>query len=117
MVVNTEKYLGKITSVKFGHMGYQDAMIGLRLGFQFDECMSVTKEYCTWDPERMKRSPNASCSQNMLALKTMTNMVCLISKILIEAKVDNINNLVGIPVEVVIEDCELKSWRVLTEVL
>jgi len=40
-----------------------------------------------------------------------------VSKLLKEAKVDNVDKLKGIPVEVTFDGMMLKEWRVLTEVL
>ena len=40
-----------------------------------------------------------------------------LSKLLNDAKVDSVDKLKGIPVEVTLEDNTLKEWRVLTEVL
>jgi len=40
-----------------------------------------------------------------------------LSKLLNDAKVDSVDKLKGIPVEVTLEDNTLKEWRVLIEVL
>lgn len=45
--------------------------------------------------------------------ETMTKLIDLMQK----AKVNDLNKLQGIPVEITLESMTLKSWRVLEEVL
>ena len=40
-----------------------------------------------------------------------------ISTLLVQAKVDDVNGLIGKPVELLIENMKMKDWRILEEVL
>lgn len=109
-----EKRLGKIESVRFGFGGYQDAMIGLSLEFSGNSWGCGTfvgtwsshvkcDSHCKWTEEDRSRINDET--------------VKFIDKTLREAKVDDVHQLKGKPVEVELEGNVLKSWRILTEVL
>jgi len=50
-----EKYLGKIKECGFGHMGYQEACIGVYFEFTFDGSSGISDHtHCAWDPEIIK---------------------------------------------------------------
>lgn len=49
--------------------------------------------------------------------KRYSEIVRRVSLLLNEANVDRVEKLVGIPVELTIADGNIKSWRILTEVL
>lgn len=112
-----EKRLGRIASVRFGFGGYGDAEFGLSLTFQsksdswgvstfisggWSERVEVT-EYTKWSEEDRT--------------KKRVNMVKKIDRTLKEAKVTNIADLKGKPVEVTFKDSTLSYWRILEEVL
>lgn len=108
------KELGKISRVCFGLGGYQDCMLGLSLDFTlggsgvgtfigFWDCNLIEHTNCDWT-ETTRDKKNA---------ETMR----VISKLLHEAKVDDVMKLKGIPVEVTMESRMFKSFRILTEVL
>lgn len=109
----TEKVLGKIKHARFGFGGYQDAMFGLSLSFSMNGSgindfinggwsMPIT-EHTKWTEEDRGKQQAVLCTR--------------LIKILNEAKVNDVTKLVGIPVEVEIENMSLKSWRILTEVI
>jgi hypothetical protein len=112
--MNTTKELGKIEKVTFGYGGYQDAMFGVTFVLSFGG-MGVVDFKGTWS-EEVEVGENTKWSEED---RTMSNddTVKFINRIMREAKVTEINRLVGIPIEVTSEGMSLKSWRVLTEVL
>lgn len=104
--------LGKIKVAEFGAGGYQGACIGARFGLggeswgvgDFWGAWSIERsEWCKWTEEDR--------------IKQLGEMCMRVSKLLSEAKVDNVSQLVGIPVEVTFDGMKMESWRVLKEVL
>lgn len=107
-----DKWLGKISSAKFGYGGYQDAMMGAwfslsgdGLGIQDGKGMWASKPGvgAKWTEEDQ--------------IKEWGLMVKYVLDLMRQAKVKNFKDLVGIPVEVELDGNMLKSWRILTEVL
>jgi hypothetical protein len=110
-----DKELGKIESVKFGYGGYQDAMFGVTIGLRFGGCMGTVDFKGAWSSDievndRTKWTEEDRSKQN-------DETVRFLNKIMKDANVRNITDLVGIPVEVTSEGMTMKSWRVLTEVI
>ena len=107
-----ETILGKISSVYFGVI---DGRLGLYLTLSGSKLVQQT--YTAWDPEGTK--PIGSGFQwteedrDIELIKIMRK----ISKLLKQAKVSKVNDLLNIPIEFVIEENRLKSWRILEEVL
>ena len=105
--------LGKIQSAIFGKGGYQDVQIGLWLVFRGKGWgvsygynggwTSAPDKYCKWSIE----------DQNDQYAKLIRDVV----KILSDANVNDVTQLVGIPVECTFDFNTLKSFRILTEVL
>ena len=110
-----EKKLGKIESVRFGHGGYQDACIGLSVTLG-DGGWGVGDFKGGWDPEMIKRSENTKWTEEERN-ENLVDLMRFVSKLLKEAKVDSVDKLKNIPVEVTFEGMMLKEWRILTEVL
>jgi len=109
-----EKMLGKITAATFGIGGYQDAMIGLTL----------TIGGRGWGTSTFKGSWSLSIEVGPHTKwteadrdKQFSETVRFIDETLRKAKVSNVSQLVGIPIEAEFDDCVLKSWRVLEDVL
>jgi len=108
------KSLGKISYVKFGYGGYQDAMFGISIGLdtQSGGCCDFrgmwgidTKvgDYTKWtEVDRDER---------------FAETMRYVNQLLIDAKKDDVTKLLGVPIEVTRENNTLKSWRILKEVL
>ena len=110
-----EKKLGKIQSVRFGHGGYQDACIGLSVTLG-DGSWGVGDFKGTWDPELITRSEYTKWTEEERT-KGFDDTMRFVSKLLKEAKIDSVDKLKNIPVEVTFEGMSLKEWRILTEVI
>lgn len=111
-----EKILGKINFAEFGTIKFnQDApfLIGLQLGFYLDggnTCIMDDGKYlvniskgCKWTGQ----DRNVAIASNIES----------IDKLLKDAKVHYVSELIGKPVEVRIENNTFKDFRILTEVL
>ncbi len=110
-----EKKLGKIESVRFGHGGYQDACIGLSVTLG-NGSWGVGDFKGAWDPEKIKRSEHTKWTEKERS-ENLVDLMWFVSKLLKEAKVDSVDKLKNIPVEVTFDGMMLKEWRILTEVL
>lgn len=110
-----EKRLGKITSVRFGLGGYQDACLGLSVSLG-DGSWGVGDFKGTWDAESIKRSEYTKWTEEDRS-KGYDETMRFVSKLLKEAKVDSVDKLKDIPVEVTFDGNMLKEWRILTEVI
>lgn len=113
--MENNKWLGKITDVKFGHIGYQECEFGISLTFE-SKGIGIAWTQGFWDPHLMKRSENAQWTESDRA-KGLSDLCYKISELLAQAKVHDVYELKGIPVEVTTENMRLKEFRILTEVL
>ena len=112
---NARKCLMKIRSVTFGMGGYQEAQFGLNLDFESNSTFVSAMICGGWDY-------SIECDKytkwtEETRTKDMADMCKTISEILKAAKVQTIDKLKNIPVEVVIESSTIKSFRILEEVL
>ena len=108
----TEKVLGKIDFAEFGTMRDYPFLIGLQLGFKLgDGCgimdggsntVNISQE-CRWETREREIA--------------ITESVERVDKILKDAKVNYVSQLVNKPVEVEIEKNTSHNSRILTEVL
>lgn len=106
--------IGKIKSVRFGRGGYQDAMIGISFDLGSDmEGWGVGDFWGTWSLERSKE---ASWSEQD-RINNLGHMVMRINQLLSDGNVDDIKDLIGLPVEVTFDGNTLKSWRILKEAI
>lgn len=106
------KILGKITSAEFGTIGDYPFLIGLQLGFKLaDGCevmsgakytVNISKE-CRWEESERQEA----------IVKAIEDL----DKVLRDARVNRVSQLVNKPVEVEIESNTFKGFRILTEVL
>jgi len=110
-----EKKLGKIESVRFGIGGYQDCQLGVHFTLG-DGSWGVGDSRSVWDPERIKCSEYSKWTEEDRN-KSMNEIMRYVSSLLNDAKVSNVDQLKGIPVEVTFDGNLLKEWRILTEVL
>lgn len=108
------KELGKIKSVFFGVVDFQ---LGLHFDFSINGGVSgVLWRDCFLDYETVKNSDFSDWTDKERDEECI-NLLKRFSKYLKEAKVDKIENLKNIPVELTFENNTLRSWRILTEVL
>ena len=110
------KELGKIDKIRFGRIGYQDAMFGISFMFSFKKSCMIGDDWCVWYPGIVEPSKFAEWTEQERG-KSIEDIARRIAKLLIDAKVDDITKLAGVPVEITMEGQMLKSWRILTEVL
>jgi hypothetical protein len=107
-----KKILGKISSAEFGKVRDYPFLIGLQLNFKFDgggvgdggiNTVNISKG-CKWEYP-------AKRAESLVA------MIENINTILTDAKVENVSQLEGKPVEIIIKGNVFQSFRILTEVL
>jgi hypothetical protein len=110
-----ETKLGRIKSIRFGLGGYQDSCLGLSVSLGADG-WAVGDFKGTWDAESIKRSEYTKWTEEDRS-KGYDETMRFLSKLLKEAKVDTVDKLKDIPVEVTFDGNLLKEWRILTEVL
>lgn len=108
----TEKILGKITFAEYGTVRDYPFLMGLQLGFKLGDGTSVmnggsntvniSKE-CRWEEAEREAAITVSVEK--------------VHKILEDAKVNYVSQLINKPVEVTIDKNCFKDFRILTEVL
>lgn len=108
----TGKVLGKIDFAEFGTIRDYPFLIGLQLGFKLGDgggimdggsnTVNISPE-CRWETFEREVAITAAVEQ--------------VDKILKDAKVNYVSQLLNKPVEVEIEKNTFKSFRILTEVL
>lgn len=105
------KFLGKIAKVQFG---IQDSNFGLFLNFSGPGC-GISAFVVTWglaiEPSQYSEWTENDRDAQLAELGRFVN------RTLIDANVEDVADLAGIPVEVTIEGNLLKAWRILTEVI
>lgn len=112
---NIKKEFGKISDVRFGLCGYQDAQLGISFTLEGKGWgVNDTKAY--WDSNMIEVTDNTIWSEEDRT-KAYSEVMRYISTLLKDAKVSTIDHLQGKPVEVTFQDRTLKEWRILTEVL
>ena len=108
----TGKILGKITSVNFGQVRDYPFLFGLQLYFDLSDgtCIGCGSKYtvniskeCRWEESERQAA--------------IVKMIESTDKILKDAKVNHVSELLNKPVEVEIEKNTFKDFRILTEVL
>lgn len=111
----SEKMLGKIKRVSFGYCGYEGVQFGFQVelgGDNWGVCAPVKgfwsldipcNSNCKWTEEDRDRG--------------FAEAVRELNKLLLDARKKNINDLVGVPVEVEFNGTAFVSFRVLKEVL
>jgi hypothetical protein len=110
-----EKRLGKIESVSFGHGGYQECMLGLQVTLSGGS-WGVGDFKGNWDAELIKHTENTKWTEEDRD-KGYSDTMRFLSKLLKDAKVNSVDELKGVPVEVTFDGMMLKEWRILTEVI
>jgi hypothetical protein len=103
-----KKELGKICAVRLGDGGYQDAAFGV----SFD-LGGYGDFWGFWRGEPRPGSEWDAATQAQRYGEAMQRL----SNLMKDAKVTDMNKLVGKPIEVTSDSMVLQSWRILTEVL
>lgn len=111
--MNTETKFGKIGRIHYGFCGYQNAMLGLSITIEGDGWGVGADKPGAWTT---KRSPTANWTEED-RINSLGRNAMEICQLLHDAKVDSVEKLKGIPVEVIFDGMKLKSWRILKEVL
>jgi hypothetical protein len=110
--MDTRKELGKIQSAYYGLGGYQEVELGISftlggdswgIGDFWGMWADKPTEYASWTREEQITQHGMTADR--------------IAKLLAEAKVNRVEQLVGIPIEITFKGSRFESWRVLTEVL
>lgn len=104
--------LGKISSVRFGWGGYQDAQLGLSLSFSM-KGSGVGTFVGAWGIERSEYAKWTEEDR----LRQLGEAVMKLGSMLSKAHKTDVTQLVGIPVELTFEGNTLHDWRLLEEVL
>ena len=115
MDIKIEKRLGKLSNVRLGLGGYQEACIGLSVTIEGDG-WGVGDNKTAWDANLIKHTDRCKWSEADRDGEYVVIMRYL-SDLLAAAKVNSVEKLNGIPVEAEFDGKLLKGWRVLTEVL
>lgn len=113
--MSTGKYLGKISAIRIGSGGYQDAMFGISFELSFDGSSGIGDFWGAWGAG-IKNTASCKWAESDRQ-EQLADAFWRLAKLMQEAKVNDFTKLAGVPVEVEIEGNTLKSWRVLTEVL
>jgi hypothetical protein len=112
----TNKQLAKISKATFGIGGYQDAMLGLWLSFSWPGGgVSPPTESC-WAYGLVDPSKNSKWTEAQRTA-TVAKMMEELCGLLAKAKVQTVDELVGIPVEITFDQGRCVGFRVLEEVL
>jgi len=107
------KVLGKISKIKFGNIGYQGGQFGLMLILESDQGHVTAEIAGGWIFER---SDGAKWTESD-RIVAHGEMAVKVMKIMRDANINNINDLVGKPVEITFNGMTLQDWRILTEVI
>jgi len=113
--MSLKKYLGKISSVHFGLGGYQEAMLGLHLCFEFDGS-GICTTHSAWDYHMIEHTEYCKWTEQS-RLDNYAEIMIKVSKLLHDAKVRHISDLKGVAVEVRLDGNSFYDFRILTEVL
>lgn len=108
--------LGKIEKVSFGICGYQGGCIGLSVTLSGADGWGVCDSKAAWDANRVKHSENCKWTEEDRS-RQYDEIIRYVSDLLNAAKVEDVAGLKGKPVEATFDGMQLKSWRILTEVL
>lgn len=107
--------LGKINSIRVGFGGYQDCCFGVSFDLG-SEAWGVGDFWGDWSPSMMPRSDHAKWTEEDRK-NGIADAMFKLDALLKAAKVSDVTNLVGKPIEATFDGNLLKSWRLLTEVL
>lgn len=107
-----EKKLGKIKSVQFG---VEEGRLGIHFSLEGKEWCVVTSN-STLDFETINHDESCDWNEEQRS-KRHDEIMKFVSKLLNQARVSNVSELKGTPIEVTMNNGLLMEWRVLTEVI
>jgi len=111
--MSERKELGKITYAEFGFGGYQTAQFGITFSLSFDGS-GVGDFWGAWGIDASEHAKWTDDENN----KYLGDMCMRLRKLMEDAKVKKVSELVGIPIEATFHDYnKLKEWRILKEVI
>lgn len=110
-----ETKLGKISKVEFGLCGCQECELGLWVCLDM-KGSGVQDTKAVWDANKIKHTDSCKWTEESRN-NDYAEIMRYVSDLLAAAKVDSVSKLKDIPVEVKFEGMQLKSWRILSEVL
>lgn len=113
--VRIDRKLGKIASAYVGLGGYQDCQLGVWFSFS-GESLCVSSGLGEWSPKRIERTDSHKWTEADRDA-AFARVMRYVDELLAQAKVERVEQLKGIPVEVTFDGNVISSWRVLTEVL
>jgi hypothetical protein len=109
-----KKILGKIEQVEFGKIWDRENLFGLILCLKTSDSSGVVyTNVVNMQKTRIKDMPN----WNEKRAINLVEMNEFIYKLLNDAKVSTIDQLVNVPIEITFKNNLLKDFRILTEVL
>ena len=114
--MSNTKFLGKISSIKFGRdLGYQDVMFGLDLTFSLEGGSSGVGTFIGMWQDRSESAKWTEEDQ----IREFGRAAAKLNELFAATGKKKVEDLVGTPVEVILDSPygKLESWRVLTEVL
>lgn len=106
--------LGKIKSVEFGIGGYNDSNLGIHFNLGIGQGSGVNDSKSAWDAERIEHTKHCQWTEDDRSA-SYDEIMRYISSLLKDAQVNDIQQLVGKPIELTMDNMTLKSWRILTE--
>jgi len=115
------KKIGKIQSVTYGFSGYQGQMFGISFTLGSEKDGWGVGDFWGFWGANIEHSDNCKWTKEE-RVKFHGDNTMRISKLMIDAKVDDVADLKGVPIEITFEGpnhwgSKLKEWRILTEVL
>lgn len=111
-----DKKIGKIKSVKYGFGGYQGCMFGVTFDLGSDkDSWGVGDFKGAWGPE-IKVDKYTKWTEKDRS-NQYADTARFVADLMMKANVRDLNDLVGVPVEVTFEGNCLKEWRVLEEAI
>jgi hypothetical protein len=108
-----ETKLGRISNIRLGEGGYDDAMFGVSVTLSMEGGSTAVGDFKGWwatYPTHAKYSEVEWAAEHAKTYDWLR-------QIMASAKVRDLTKLQGLPVEVSLDGGRLTSWRVLTEVL
>lgn len=111
------KNIGKIQKLRVGHGGRDDVMFGVDIVLGGNDGWGVGTFRGTWSPALMGPPSQGAKWDEASRNANIVDTFRWLDQLLKDAKVKDVNDLIGVPVEATFNTGVLESWRILTEVL